>query len=1764
MTRSQDFIWKQRKTLSDGSLFFNPDTTYMPYSEWDKRPVHFLLIFPTPAEVKTVSSTAAAIQDYVEVHCPNVYLDFAYIPNGKDIQLYDKAQIPYCIGITSHLDASHFEFVGFSISVLCEVIGMATIVDSFKRCDKPISLTWTERKDLPLGDQPIIFCGGITAACGDIMYGDLGDGRQAFSDFTYLGECAKLNVIWNRYEEAIKTHVVNRTLEDRTYVGMNSDPVQYDDLCENVITHQDFIDTLFDLRWIYQPQAYEVKMNDKTQIVSNKKINPKAQDWVKPIYPHELAPELGIGRSIIPATGDNTGVSQIQVSEGCSAGGACNFCSEGNYCLPEGSMIKTTEGLKEIQNFKTGDKVVLNGKEYAVQDTVVVGKKPVIRFEMYNHQVEKVANTHLILTIEDGKVKFKRAYEIKEGDFIAYERSVSFGRNKTELAYQIGAVIGDGLFYPDKNLVKVYSPQHEVDFMKRNFIDWSLEKHGEGIWKFVKQTKQVSYELQRIGLTHATAKNKRIPKYFFNADKVTVSSLLKGMFDTDGTISVDRRGRVTVSYCTVSEGLVEDLVKVLSMYGIMATVYSHNSKAHYKYNGEWIKESNGWEVVIFGNENIRRFKEIGFTLPEKQERLNKAVEAAWDVDYVPTFEARIRDQYRKDKEFNRQVRRVNDTLRKTINGWGNLRWLSKRHFEKSIDLLSEDIKEDYEVAKQYNWVQVIDIEVLPEEMMYDINVEDSHAYSLCGWVSHNTGGWTEKSREEILREAWESKKYNAAWTQKMYSFNANYVTNYKGLLYELMKIYPRVTFINMRMEELGKDPDALKMMKLVGSNRLSCPLEGMSPRIMNNFMNKCLSEESIDAVMGYAVHGKMMDVKIGGIFSGYEEDEDYRWMCDFFDKYNQRAQKEGGNFTGRLKFCLTEEALTPFIGKGLVRQKDLFTGQLADAIGTSEVLKVLPQGECKIWKLITTDGTVIRGTGQHPLLVNLNDRNSVESFKFLQDLKQGDKIYARVGTEIYGGYQKFITDGSRYEAKKKYELSEDLAKVFGWYMGDGYLNMYDHQKTFGFCFNNNEQEIYNELWEILVNYGLSPRVHAHKNENIRSFRVHNASWGRAILKQFGHGSHGKIISDLILQSPKSVQCQFIAYWFAADGTIIDDHGLSRVRLESVNEQVLLDLKVMLLNMGITSVVQGHKTKCQGKEFYSYTLEIKRISVEKFVECIKIPGIKGTKIKYKHYNSRIVHNGLWEMIVKSVDFDGYEDTYGLTVKSGTYVTNGVISHNTPLVHYNLTPFEYLERRSAHKSYFGEHWLSDEWYEEFKRHNVHFKVNGFRYSTFIEQSIIDLGRFATPLVYKYVLQKGQKVYSLRSVAYKEVDEVTGKESYPFVDALKAFINPKYFFNMRDPEHYISPSHRIHIDLMGSYIPRARRLCRLAKEGKLLENEPDTRCLKTYEDAKTHCYKFCIKKDPLKIYNDVEMDEEGNLHGDFRLLLGCERCNNPTEQKARLARKVYSTKNSDDLLAFHRLQKAVKVRFFINRKQDYDILNPNNTAYTVLSKFLQQSDNILHAYHSLDGHSMFWCCDPPVNYDVAGLMAVDTWWQYDVTEELQSVTSKVNQNLVASQCVGVRRIMNEEKVKLTDYNVIRFESTLPFDLFTDAVARYDGEIKVVGQGQGFSLEVVKNPNLRPPVVTSLGKVVGYAIVPCRYNPFYYLQSMLGVHKVSETKLANSTLIRNVMIVRDSKNTVCKMCGKEEGLISLASDKILPFGKNCLSKVLLQREVNQRRKLS
>jgi len=2130
MTRSEVFIKRYRKSLDSGRDYYNPDTSYQPIEEFAKAKTKLMIIFPSSSDVKSVSSTKEAINDYVISHCLGTFVDFSYLPDKNDIKLYDKYNIPYAVGHITHLDPSHFDFVGYSISVLSENMTMANVQKSLSRCDTPIPLTWSERKDTRIGVHPIVFMGGITAAYGDILYGDIGDGRIAFPDFTYLGACDEMNELFVRHQDIME----NPDTRIRT-------------------SNQDYIESLFDLEFIYHPQAYEV-VYYRGVIVSNTKINPKALDFVTPCYPKVLPDDLGLGRTILNANGAAAGVSQIQISEGCSSGGACNFS------VAAGTRIWTDQGAVKIET-------QLGKQALTVQAISIEQSKDILKQESdYKNQVRYNSGAYLNChdlhkhrVIENGILVRKLTNELQKGDTVLkklgtdFEDSLQYVKDNNgkeldeSLAFLLGFIHGDGsvrLRPNGKYQIRVFMDSDEWKYLEpvllREFgkTDAVRDNHIKGKDIFILSKNEYLEDIFTRDLCIASNYfTTYVPDAVFESPVSVIKSYLGGLFQADG--SSGRHIRLT----TVSETLARDVLFLLNYIGIDAIVkpmdrinterkWKWNSSTAYVvtvkslYNNKFrteigfinksnnVKESTGQganglvpnSVLLnslirkeFKSHDLRdqslgslhelysdknkfltvrtllKFKELypKFKFPEVYEliatgkfvpdfieevkRTNELVEmydvletvthtciynqilteqcaegwytGAWREQPIEAIKrqaweskkysagykikpfsfnslsveslipignglfskgsnlrdvagAKVIGLNGKSKVFesthygikellairmsqgpgievtpeHRQtvltkeglsdiqssllgigdwipqqvgyyIAHAKEALSETVayklglwygDGYsaGNSNYIAVNKFETNLDghvkafstsklvndndnvnryLLPADItKEIRRVFPHYKskenltslfsldeWVDFIKgwfdadgctsggfIKLTAKEDnlfmlkrasvvlgsigirtvlskpiriqlevkgkwytrrdLYVTGLESRQSFMRLirftepknNSVKIESTKWSDKDKcipgvfgqwvFEELKKIGEEKGHNASkffngkkgmtlvrftelfghldiepvrlvksgvrfaqildielkeesevvdvleaeegrWVANGYvTHNCNYVTDFTGMLHELMQIFPTVNFINMRLEELGHTPDHLKIMKLIGANRISAPVEGISDRIRNGLLNKNLSLESLNAFMDFLISLKMTDIKVGGIATQYEEPEDWEEILLFLKNLKDKAHSWGKKVPIRFNFCLTADALTPVPGQGLLRQNEIKEG-LIEGHKTSEVTKLIPQGICEIKKLHTKEGFSIKGTHEHPVLVDYENPENPESYKFIKDFKKGEKAYVRVGTEAYGADLKYMAFDTKFILKQRKNringvtLTAELAEVLGWWTGDGYISQ--DYKQFGLCYNLSELDIKDRHESMLINHGLVSRTV--EGKSIHKLIVSNIALGRYITKVFGKGFDGKVVPSVILESPKEVQCAYLKGLFSADGTIgnyyIDgDQTFQMIRLNMSNRPVTKTVQVMLANIGIFSSL----TVCAiGRKTPKWTVKVAQHHKEKYFEEIGFVGIKSTiEPDFNFRNTKGRDGEYHEVTITNITDEVSEETFGLTVESGVYVTNGIVSHNTPLVHYPMTPMEYMERRTARNSYDGGRNIPKEFSARFKELGIRTKVNGFRHSTFLEQSIVDLGRSATPWLWNNIISQDIIVYSLRSAAKDEI-----------VANLKTIVDPDTYFLERDPERYISSCHRIRIPLQGGYINQARELLKFGKDKPVT-----TRCIATYTGCKTKCYANAVPEG-FKVYKDIKVDRseltdgKPTVSGDFELVKGCGWCHTKEEKVARLKRRTDTTHTSDDIMAVPRRPKQLKMRFAIRRLPEYDILNPNNTSHSFVTKFLQMSDDLLHTYHSVESHTMYWSCDPEIPYYTSGLQLVDViFTTKEVKDIIMLLIPEVNKSLKSIQIESVKEVFMEDKIKVNDLNVFRFETTFPLELFEASKISYRGEVRVVGPGGDNKLITIQDKTLEAPAFMAKGKVFGYFTLPLKYNPLLFMQGFLKDKKTPLSKIRESFIFDNKLVLRESP-IVCR-CGKETGSISMSTGTQLQFGKSCLAKALLKREMD------
>lgn len=1166
-TRSQRFIQEYARLMKSSAEFFNKDSVLMSREDYENAKLRVLVVFPSPASTKAVSMTAAVLNDYVISSCPGVFIDFAYVPEQDDLKYYDKANMPYAIGNVTHLDASHFDIVGFSISILFESISVAWIMNSFTRCDKPLPLTWSERKDMKLSEVPVFYAGGITCSVADILFGELGDGRQAFLDYLHLGEfhCSKL-----LFDHYLKSRESGRTVQE---------------MIDSFWKEVDFND------WLYQPQAYQVEFNDKNQIVKNVKINPNAPDMCKPYYPDEMPKEMGAARGIVMGNGVNAGLGQILAANGCSRSGFCNFSVAGN------TMLGTVYGLIPIEN------LVDKGCQ-KLQSAGVVTCKDILRQK--DERVYRVTlESGVYLDCSSGH-KWIRAIDHKKGN-----------KEKTYTTRQLANIVNKGgEFVVLRKIGNHFGVEWHSDLKVINLREESMLSQDEKCYQY------------------------------------TVSS----------------------PYHECCE-MINDLVVRLNFYGFDTGVLRYQDKTVI----EW-----------------------------------------WPMPNCATYD------------------------------------------------------------------RVVAVEALAEVVpMYDVFDTDDHTVCYNGVITHQchegayTGGWVENTPERLVELAKLCRKHTASTTLKAYSFNSNYLSDYKRNIYDWLGVYPRVTFNNMRLEELGLDKDALKMMKLAGYQRMTAPLEGISERIRNNLLNKNLSEKALDSYLEYGMMMGAVDCKVGIVLTGYEEEQDWQAFYDFNMKWRKKCHDMGGNIPFRYKCTLA------------------------------------------------------------------------------------------------------------------------------------------------------------------------------------------------------------------------------------------------------------------------------------------------------------------------------------------------------------------------VHYPHTPIEFLERRAARHAFYGTYIMPNEWNEKYYADHIRIKLNGFKHSTFIEQAIVDLGRYATPWMYNYIIRPGYPFYNTKTI-------VTHEEAW---EAFKGMINPDYFFNERKMDEYISICHRIHIAMHANVIFQAKKIL---KDGA--NATPTIRCLKTYEGCPVDCKARVYEKSPLITFGDAWLDETGKLTGKvWEEVKGCQRCKTPADRKKVLARELPMSKNADDILMYKAPSLELRLRFRIQRKKEYEVLSPRNTAFVFFTKFLRKSDDLCKMFWELDAyHNMFWQSEEDKTYVVSGQQVVDvTFTDRKAKELVENLIQEVNAEAKSFRVVSVREVPLTDKIKVDDYNVFYFESTLSAEFWQFAAMNYDGEVKVEG-AQG-AMETIKDVRLTAPSFTLRDKVKGYFTVPCKYSPWHYLQGLMAVRRISLSKLLATTSIQCITTVRESNGTC--MCGKEKAVSDIGTNMQQKVGRDCLAAFLTSK---------
>ncbi len=988
-----------------------------------------------------------------------------------------------------------------------------------------------------------------------------------------------------------------------------------------------------------------------------------------------------------------------------------------HQCLIGETLVMTSDGLTKLESVREGTQIATDEGFIQVSEKYNNGIKQVFSVKTrHGYGVTGTAKHRLLVMGGCGRPCWKKISDIKKGDWLIlkpgewsgkeitlpeFKFKQTLGRNKTsfkakiynlpavltpELAEFIGLYLGDGSNHRDGIRFTVFEGEKEI-IDRINYLSKKLflksptvSKAKNSVYEVAILSKQIKEWFLFLGLTKKSSKTAAIHDLILNADAATVCAFLRGLFTTDGCVR--KNGHIT--YTSASKKLIDTLQVMLIHLGIPTKQYKN-------------KITGVYQLSICTKNGFVNFKQkIGFISMRKQKRLNRI--GADDIfkrgEMLP-HQSRIVKEWYKSLPYG-----MKNEIQADFDGLVNraeMRNLSVQKLQSlqcSVSKLSYAYSNFPEIAlSKFFFSQVVEKKFAGRQEVFDLTVPLKHSYVANGIISHNSGGGTGFSFSR-LRPSGDRVKSTSGAASGPISF---------------MKVFNMAT-------EVVKQGGTRR-----GANMGILRID--HPDIVNFITAKEKTTELTNFNISVAITDEFMDA--------VERDREFHLINPrnktiantinarkLFDMIVMMAWKNGepgivfidriNQFNPTPKIGMIESTNPCVAGstlisteKGLLRMKhlaDQFPNggiriatdnrvpiektagankllliQKKEGVELNSITKVYNNGIKEVYELTTKAGYKLSATADHKILT------SELKWVPLKELKTGDKICIQSGAGRFNSDKTLGIDIDRInKTTKRKQLrlprkwSKELGQVIGWLTGDGWLRDGDVNRRVGFVFSKDDIDVLVHLKKILNEWNNYEIKEVERENGVFHLSYHS----KGLVEFFNQlgvesvDSKNKKVPESIFTATQESVVGFLQGLFSADGTI--GKMYKEIRLTSASKQLLEDVQVLLLNLGIKSRIYQRKysnsksftyvTKNQisreyiSKGFY-YELIIDGTGRKLFSDIIGFLNKKQEKLaKSLIFCKKMI----FEDEIFSIQYRGKETVYDLTEpKTISFVANGIV-------------------------------------------------------------------------------------------------------------------------------------------------------------------------------------------------------------------------------------------------------------------------------------------------------------------------------------------------------------------------------------------------------------------------------------------------------------------------------------------------------------------------
>lgn len=436
-------------------------------------------------------------------------------------------------------------------------------------------------------------------------------------------------------------------------------------------------------------------------------------------------------------------------------------------CLDPNSYLMTRSGLKQLKEISIGERVFAKNEFQTVLNKWNNQPSNGVKITTKKSYSINGKNGHRVLTFNPKYLNFEYKFinELRIGDVVPISIESNYSgcdllthfefdpnankrlkapseiKDSEEFYYFLGQMLGDGHFGKTKRNCKFQLSSGDSEtldyvgsFLENMFPDNSIriKSAKDSNVKILAFNSLIMGKIfEHIGYKPNTvAINKEIPKKIFQAKKEYIASFIRGLMDSDGTVTIGgvREHYVEVTLATSSKLLAEQFQLLLLSFGIISKLGVEKERGQMEICGNSCFGREAYKVRITSYPNLKKyFDQIGFRLSRKQNKLKKYLESnivKKDKLGIPGIADYLVNKY------GLKIRRHKTTSKFKIKEY--LKKFNKRIDEKDKIILRELSSDTFYFDSISSVEEVENIETI------DIEVENEHCYWGNGFINHNS------------------------------------------------------------------------------------------------------------------------------------------------------------------------------------------------------------------------------------------------------------------------------------------------------------------------------------------------------------------------------------------------------------------------------------------------------------------------------------------------------------------------------------------------------------------------------------------------------------------------------------------------------------------------------------------------------------------------------------------------------------------------------------------------------------------------------------------------------------------------------------------------------------------------------------------------------------------------------------------------------------------------------------------------------------------